>query len=90
MRARYTAYVRHNESFLLETWHPTTRPALISFDGVEWHGLTIVDTIEGGAFDATGVVEFKARFRRDTEHLELHERSTFTRVDGAWVYVEGS
>jgi SEC-C motif-containing protein len=90
MRARYTAYVRKNDVFLLESWHPSTRPTSVTFDGVEWHGLTILNTEAGGALDATGTVEFTARFRRDTEHLELHEHSTFERVGGSWVYVAGS
>ena len=91
MRSRYSAYVRHDAPFLLRSWHPDTRPLQVSFDpDLEWLGLEIVRTEAGTGLDAHGVVEFKARFRRGVEFLELHETSTFTRVDGSWVYVSGS
>ncbi len=95
MRARYSAYATANNGFLLESWHLDTRPPLIQPDadpneGITWLGLEILDTEAGSAFDQTGEVEFKARFRRGSEHLELHERSTFVRVDGRWVYVDGT
>ena len=90
MRARYSAYVMGDTEFLLRSWHPTTRPATVSFDpDLEWLGLEIERTEAGGGFDTEGVVEFRARFRRGDEHLELHEESSFTRVDGSWVYVAG-
>lgn len=88
MRARYSAYVLHLGEFLLASWHPDTRPKHLSFDpAIEWLGLEIVDTEAGGALETTGIVEFKAQFRRGGENLELRERSTFERLDGSWVYV---
>ena len=88
MRARYSAYVLHDRDFLLMTWHDDTRPSVLSFDdGLEWVGLEIVDIDKGSALDRDGVVEFRARFIRRGEHLELHERSAFVRIDGRWVYV---
>lgn len=90
MRARYSAYVRHLRRFLLDTWHPDTRPERLEFDpGFEWLGLEVVDSVAGGPLDSTGIVEFRARFARGGEHLELHERSTFERLGGKWVYVAG-
>lgn len=90
MRARYTAYVQHNRTFLLTSWHPDTCPSSLVFDpAIEWVGLEIVDTEAGGPLDTAGVVEFRARFVRGDEHLELHERSSFLRIDGRWVYVAG-
>ncbi len=90
MRSRYSAYVVHDESYLLETWHPTTRPASIPFStDVEWHGLTVIDT-SGASLDTVGSVEFTARFRRGDAHLELHELSTFTQEHGRWFYVDGT
>lgn len=91
MRARYTAYVRHDEEFLLRSWHADTRPVRVTFDpDLEWLGLEVVRTEAGSGLDGEGVVEFKARFRRGGEFLELHETSRFTRVDGEWVYLDGS
>lgn len=90
MRARYSAYVLANEAFLLGSWHPETRPQQVRFDrDVAWLGLDIEDTSAGTGLDQQGQVQFRARFRRGDEHLELHERSTFVRIDGSWVYVDG-
>lgn len=89
MRARYTAYIAHDEAFLLATWHPETRPEAIDFsDDITWDGLDVI-TVTGGALDGVGSVEFRARFRRNAAPLELHELSLFERVDGKWVYREG-
>lgn len=90
MRSRYSAYVLHDRPFLLRSWHPDERPTDFQLDsGIEWLGLDIIDTSAGGGLDSSGVVEFRARFRRGGEHLELHERSSFVRLDGQWVYVAG-
>lgn len=91
MRSRYCAYVTQNADYLLATWHESTRPPSIDFTGpVEWHGLTIEKTEGGSGLTVSGVVEFRARFRRGDAHLELHERSSFVREGGRWYYVEGS
>lgn len=91
MRARYAAYVLGDADFLLASWHSDTRPDSLTIDAdVVWDGLEIVTTAQGGAFDNVGIVEFRARFRRGGEPLELHERSSFERVDSRWVYVDGS
>ena len=47
----------------------------------------VLDTAKGGPADPTGVVEFRAVYRQGGQTDELHERSRFVRVDGAWVYV---
>lgn len=89
MRARFCAYVLENESFLLKTWHPSTRPDSLTFSNdVRWETLEVVDA-QGGGLDAAGFVEFKARFRRNDAPLELHEKSSFVRLDGNWVYTQG-
>lgn len=91
MRARYSAYVRQDRAFLLESWHPDTCPDTLNFDpAMTWLGLEIVDLEAGGTLDTAGVVEFRARFARGNEHLELHERSSFERINGRWVYVSGT
>ena len=90
MRARFSAYVLGDEAFLLATWHPRTRPDGVSFpDDVTWETLQVIDAT-GGSFDARGTVTFKARFRRNGTPLELHELSSFERLDGNWVYLEGA
>lgn len=90
MRSRYSAYVLQDADYLMWSWHPKTRPAEISgLDTQEWLGLEIVSKSKGSGLDATGSVEFAARFRSgDTEHV-LRENSTFSRVSGRWVYMDG-
>lgn len=90
MRARYAGYVLHLESFLLDSWHPEHRPISVDFStDIEWHGLEVVATHSGGMLDASGTVEFKARFERGGQRLELHELSRFERISDRWVYVDG-
>ena len=90
MRARFSAYVLANETFLLATWHANTRPPSVSFpNDVVWETLDVLDT-QGGALDASGTVEFQARFRRNGVPLELHELSSFERIGGNWVYTTGT
>ena len=90
MRARYSAYVRQREDFLLRSWHPDTRPAEVRFDGgQDWLGLAVLDVDAGSAFESVGQVEFYARFRVSGIETALHERSTFVRLDQEWVYVDG-
>jgi SEC-C motif-containing protein len=88
MRSRYSAFALKLEAYLLASWHPSTRPASFDVDdGTTWRRLQIVDTVAGGPDDATGIVEFRASFRdADGSAQLLHERSTFSRIDGRWVY----
>ncbi|WP_291379633.1 YchJ family metal-binding protein [Demequina sp.] len=90
MRSRYTAYVRRDAGYLLRTWHPSTRPADVTFDEAVWLGLEVLSTEAGRADDATGVVEFVAHFQgADGVVASLVETSRFVREDGSWLYVDG-
>jgi SEC-C motif-containing protein len=89
MRSRYTAFVTHNESYLLATWHSSTRPASITFEPQQkWLGLKIVEAKATGA--ETAEVEFIARYRiGGGSAARLHERSRFVKEGGRWYYVDG-
>jgi SEC-C motif-containing protein len=90
MRSRYTAYVEHNIGYLLRTWHPSTRPAVIDSAAIpEWCGLEIVRTRRGGETDNEGTVEFMATALVDDKLCKLRETSRFVREDGQWLYVAG-
>lgn len=90
MRSRYSAFVLARASYLLETWHPTTRPATLEVDpGTRWFRLDVVRTQAGGPFDDEGTVEFEAHFRDDDGVASQHEVSRFARVDRRWLYVDG-
>lgn len=89
MRSRYSAFVQLNSRYLLDTWHPNTRPASIEFNvHQKWLGLRILDAPihEDGA----GQVEFIARYRvGGGSASKLHERSRFVRERERWLYLNG-
>jgi len=90
MRSRYTAFVQCDESYLLATWHPETRPSRVRFDERQrWLGLKVRATAAGGEGDASGTVEFVARFKIDGRGGRLHEISRFEQINGKWYYRDG-
>lgn len=91
MRSRFEAFKRGDAEWLMQSWHPDTRPAVLDLaDNLEWRGLQIVDTVAGGPQDDEGVVEFRATYRTSDGIGVLHERSRFVRVDGRWSYVDAA
>lgn len=90
MRSRYSAFAKHLPGYLIETWADETRPDDVDpADGTVWRRLQVVDTVDGGAEDETGIVEFRASYRDPDGAGLLHERSRFARRGGRWVYVDG-
>jgi SEC-C motif-containing protein len=92
MRSRYSAYVRGDEAYLLATWHPSTRPAVLDLaedTATKWLGLEITRTEAGGEQDERGSVEFVARYKVGGRAHRLHEVSRFVREEGRWYYVDG-
>lgn len=90
MRSRFSAFAVADASYLFSTWHPSTRPSDLALDeNTRWTRLDLVDVIDGGPFDTTGVVEFRAHHRTGDVRGVLHERSSFVRQDGQWFYVNG-
>ena len=90
MRSRYTAFVLGDESYLLATWHASTRPAKVEFEpGTKWLGLQVRDHREVDATHAE--VEFVARYRPagGGKAVRLQERSRFVLEDDIWYYVDG-
>jgi len=78
------------DAYLLQTWHPATRPSSLDLDAeprLQWRGLEVK------RFGVTGkdsaVVEFVARYKVGGKAQRLHEVSRFERIDGRWVYVDG-
>ena len=89
MRSRYSAYVHQLGDYLLDTWHPSTRPpAPLTFEpGLRWLGLEVMHHVATGK-DSAEVV-FIARSKRAGRAHRLHERSRFVREEGRWTYVDG-
>jgi len=92
MRSRYTAFVKGNELYLSQTWHPTTRPTQILGDqsNIKWVDLKIINTINGKPDDNEGVVEFEARYKSNGKMTKLHEVSRFIKEDAQWFYLDGA
>lgn len=90
MRSRYSAFVECNETYLLASWHPCSRPSRVRFDPQQrWLGLSIKATDAGCESDTSGTVEFVARYKVDGKGHRLRERSRFEKVDGCWFYLDG-
>jgi SEC-C motif domain protein len=89
MRSRYCAFVFERIDYLLETWHPRTRPASIdpSPSGLKWLGLDVRRHLVLDSNHAT--VEFVARSKLGGRATRLHEVSRFEKIDDRWAYVDG-
>ena len=91
MRSRYSAFVLQRESYLLATWHASTRPGQVSFDTAgKWLGLEVRKSLASSPPKAEAEVEFVARFKpAGTTAWRLHERSRFVLQQGRWWYLDG-
>jgi len=90
MRSRYTAFALQQRDYLLDTWHPSTRPQQLTFDtDVRWLGLKVKSTEAGREQDENGWVSFVARYKIQGRGHRIVERSHFVRENGRWFYVDG-
>ena len=89
MRSRYSAYVLGRMDYLLDTWHPHTRPPVLDAPepALQWLGLEVRQHTPIDANSAT--VEFVARHKQGGRATRLHEISRFERVEGLWMYLDG-
>ena len=89
MRSRYSAYVLGLGPYLRDTWHASTRPALIEPDppGLKWLGLEVRRHAVQDTDHAT--VEFTARSKLGGRAHRLVENSRFVRENGRWFYLDG-
>ncbi|MDH7944833.1 YchJ family metal-binding protein [Pseudohongiella sp. SYSU M77423] len=91
MRSRYSAFaIGGLGDYLLQTWHPDTRPAVsaeqLGAKDTDWIRLEILDANQSGV---TAMVEFKAHWRDETGRVQIHhERSRFLRIKGRWFYLD--
>jgi SEC-C motif-containing protein len=88
MRSRYSAFAVGDAGYLLRTWHPSRRPRTLSLDpGLRWTRLAVLATRDGGLFDATGTVQFRATYVQQGQRGVLAETSRFVRHDRHWTYL---
>ena len=66
MRSRYSAFAVGDADYLLRTWHPSSRPReLVLEPDLQWTRLAVLETQDGGLFDAAGTVQFRAVYVQD-------------------------
>jgi SEC-C motif domain protein len=88
MRSRYSAFAVGDAGYLLRTWHPSGRPPALTLDpALRWTRLAVLETHDGGLFDTTGTVRFRAIYVQDGHRGVLAETSKFVRHDGHWSYL---
>lgn len=95
MRSRYSAFVMELSDYLLATWHPSKRPAALSFNEQpkqKWLGLQIkrFELVD----ENNAIVEFVARYTVNGRAHRLHEVSRFIRETDnneklQWFYIDG-
>ena len=95
MRSRYSAFTTGNGNYLLksqsiQTREESNKEEIIRWaKSVKWIKLEIINIINGGKKDSTGIVECKAHYRRNFLKYSIHERSKFIQEKGKWYYLEG-
>jgi len=90
MRSRFSAYALGLDGYLLQTWHPTSRPAKLLLDAdIRWYRLDILGRNRGGMLDSRGTVEFEAFYRSGADRGTQRENSRFVRENSRWFYVDG-
>lgn len=87
MRSGYTAYVMENQEYLLQTWHPSTRPMQLDFEPTKWIGLTVHSHTQSDETHAQ--VTFSARYKVNGKAFKMHECSSFIQEYGQWFYIDG-
>ncbi len=95
MRSRYSAYVKHNTRYLIDSWHPSCRAERFagsieeSYATTKWLGLNVISS-EIIADSSQGYVTFFARFMENQRESFIHERSRFLREEQRWYYIDGT
>lgn len=87
MRSRYSAYVLKNEDYLLQSWHPSTRPYSLDLanDTTQWKKLKIISTM---ANTVQFVAFFSNKINAKESDFYLSENSEFIKED-KWYYLKG-
>ena len=96
MRSRYSAFVKANISYLLQSWSSKTRDnskrfskELLSWTtSVQWVKLQVEKSTFGSLNDTTGTVLFKAIYFEVGVLECIAENSYFEKENGHWVYVK--
>ena len=91
MRSRYSGYAFGLEEYLLQTWHPETRPTEINLKkdhAIKWLGLQVQEVKSISESNAT--VDFIAHYKINGKSGHMHELSKFVCLVGRWYYRTGT
>ena len=92
MRSRYSAFVKNEIDYIIETHHPETRSSIDKEEitnwakDSQWKGLKILATQNGQACDEEGLVDFVASYQVGGEDVHHEERSLFKKQEGRWYF----
>lgn len=92
MRSRYTAYALGCDEYVLATWAPETRPAVLFEEGdvrPKWRSLSVIEAPLPAEDADEGTVTFTAAGRTSAGAFRMTEKSRFRREAGRWFYVNG-
>jgi len=95
MRSRYTAYVEHEIDYILDTCTKDKKDEIDPkqtkkwSENSKWLGLKIISSDKGGIADSEGNVEFQAHYEMDGLKENHHEKATFKKINGRWLYDDG-
>ena len=92
MRSRYTAYALKNDTYIIDSWHPSTRPTSIADDNqapIKWVELRILNAAQPSNAETKATVEFVARCKVNGKAEKMHEVSEFINEGGRWYYLKG-
>jgi SEC-C motif-containing protein len=96
MRSRYSAYVEHAVGYIIATCVQDGRDKIDEketrswSESSTWLGLKVLSVAGGGIADAEGTVEFEAAYERNGLRDIHHETAKFKKIDGRWLYTEGT
>ncbi|MBI2380014.1 MAG: YchJ family protein [Gammaproteobacteria bacterium] len=89
MRSRYSAYVKGEVAYVLDSTHPEKRPGYTESSirdwalNTEWLGLTIHETQTAGD---VAHVDFTCQYKENGVVKDHHENSEFRKQDGRWYF----
>ncbi|MDR0629885.1 MAG: YchJ family protein [Treponema sp.] len=96
MRSRYSAYVVHAITYIVDTCSKDSKEEIDVQQTRDWSeksrwlGLKILSCTQGGPEDTEGTVEFEAAYERDGLNDVHHEKARFKKHGDRWFYIEGT
>ncbi len=95
LRSRYSAHVKHDVDYILQTVLPDQayrhdRKAIDEWSrNTSWKRLEIKQIKDGGENDIGAIIEFSAFFMLEGLEKEHHEVALFRKIDGKWYFDDG-